>query len=74
MRDRWWTATFGGEDGKGTDPLEWWEEIVPTGHLPSLFGEELLQLALPVWRTQVAGLEEYLTKNGINISAVSGSD
>jgi hypothetical protein len=74
MRNRWWTATFGGEDGKGINPFEWWEEIVPTDHLPTLFGEELLQLGLPIWRTQVSGLVEYLTRNGINISAVTGSD
>ena len=74
MRNRWWTATFGGDDGKGINPVEWWEEIVVTDHLPSLFGEELFQLALPVWRTQVTGLQEHLTKNGINISAVTVSD
>jgi 23S rRNA U2552 (ribose-2'-O)-methylase RlmE/FtsJ len=74
MRDRWWEATFGGEDGKGINPLEWWEEIVLTDHLPTLFGEKLLQLALPVWKTQIAGLEEYFIKNGIDISAATGSD
>lgn len=67
LRVRWWDATFGGDEGKGTNPLEWWEEIVKTDHLPDLFGERLLELALPIWRTQIDGLEEYFIMNGISI-------
>jgi hypothetical protein len=65
MRMQWWEATFGGEDGNGVDPAQWSEEIVPTDELPHLFGEKLVQLARPVWRTQTEGLKEYFTKNGI---------
>ena len=63
---KWWEATFGGEAGRGINPGEWWEEIVPTDKLPELFGETLVELALPIWATQIEGLRTYFTKHGIN--------
>jgi hypothetical protein len=65
LRGKWWEATFGGEDGKGINPGEWWDEIIATDKLPELFGETLVSLALPVWATQIDGLKAYFAKYGI---------
>jgi hypothetical protein len=65
LRNSWWEATFGGEDGKGTKLGEWWEEIVNTEQLPELFGTRLIQLALPVWKRQIQGLKRYFKKKRI---------
>jgi hypothetical protein len=67
LRDCWWKATFGGQDGKGVNLGEWWEEIVKTDDLPELFGERLIQLTLPLWEIQSEGLKKYLIKNGVGI-------
>jgi len=65
LRTRWWEATFGGEEGNGTNPVEWWRGIFSTESLPELFGEKLIQLAIPVWDIQITGLKSYFRKNGI---------
>jgi len=56
LRTKWWQATFGGEDRQGINPLEWWEDIVESERLPPLFGERLVELAAPMWITQIEGL------------------
>jgi 23S rRNA U2552 (ribose-2'-O)-methylase RlmE/FtsJ len=65
FRDCWWKTTFGGQDGKGVNVGEWWEEIVRTEDLPELFGERLIQLSLPLWEIQTEGLKKYFGSNGI---------
>jgi hypothetical protein len=63
---RWWEATFGGENGSGTNPLEWWREIFSTEDLPELFGEKLIEIAIPVWEIQTAGMKSYFQKHGVD--------
>jgi hypothetical protein len=66
LRDCWWETTFGGQDGKGANVGEWWEEIFQTDDLPQLFGEKLIQLSLPLWEIQSEGLKNYFIKNGMS--------
>ena len=65
LRKKWWEATFGGENGNGRNPDEWWTEIFSTEDLPNLFGERLIQLAMPVWLTQIEGMKSYFRQHGI---------
>jgi hypothetical protein len=65
LRMRWWEATFGGESGNGTNPMEWWRQIFSTADLPELFGKKLIRLAKPVWEIQTTEMKRYFRKHGI---------
>ena len=67
LRMQWWEATFGGENENGINPLEWWREIFSTEDLPNLYGEKLIQLAMPVWAIQIEGMRSYFRKHGMNV-------
>ena len=65
LRNAWWESTFGGPDGAGVNPGEWWAKIFPTEELPELFGATVVDLAVPLWQTQIRGLEQYFIKHGV---------
>ncbi|TVY54180.1 hypothetical protein LCER1_G004590 [Lachnellula cervina] len=49
-REAWWKATFGGETGTGEPKLDPPESVVL--NMLEEFGEQLMEMGRPVWRTQ----------------------